>query len=663
MKVVVNEKFNDFPLKEFPYDINHSAVGEYHHYMNEGYTGNFYDPINNHQWRSMGGTWLVTEVDGTRYMEQNRGHYSHGYFSDLTCLLVLREVNISNFVINTEITMLSTKYYSGIAFLYRHSQKYYGIKMENDRLVFYYKNQTNVKTLAEVNYKFESLKKYELNVIKNKDQIKVIINNKIIFEYKGILEIDFGTVALMSQNPTRYKYLEVLQEDKDYKNDVLVNKEISKQNKDLLKLQPSMKLINKIELNGNGSARQLRIFKHDDVNYFIFAQHEKKIFRDAFASISALTCFDENGKQIWQIGTPSSDLDNALISCDLPFQVSDMNGDGIPELIYAKDFNIIIANALTGETIKQTKTPFVRDDELVEENYPFDYLNVDAIRVANFTNKNLDYQSDFIIKDRYRNVWAFNYDFKLLFRYNHKNTGHFPYIYDFDNDGLDEMLVGYDFVKNGKIIWSLPFNSDHTDEIIWGPLKDNEEYKILLASGNEGFNVVDLKGNIVKSIPVGHAQRISLAKYDKHREGYQTCVTSFWGSNGIIYTFDANLELIAEREMIGNGNIVTPVNYDNSGQSLILSSTDPEYGGLLDINLNTVVKFPDDGHPTLASEAIDLDGDGVTEILTWDQNSLWIYKASKLTSNDIREFYQYPHNAFSNYRGEFLIEKKVDKNK
>lgn len=29
------------------------------------------------------------------------------------------------------------------------------------------------------------------------------------------------------------------------------------------------------------------------------------------------------------------------------------------------------------------------------------------------------------------------------------------------------MFVGYDMVKDGNILWSLPINSDHTDEIIY----------------------------------------------------------------------------------------------------------------------------------------------------------------------------------------------------
>lgn len=658
MKILLNEQFSDFPLEEFPFDENHSAVGEYHHYMPNGYRGRFYDPVNNHQWRSMGGSWLVTEENGIRYMMQNRGHYSHGYFSDLVCILAVEDLKITNFEVETEITLLSTKNYSGLAFNYIHSQKYYGVRFDNNKVVLYYKDQTTVKTLMEIDYQIESLTPYNLEIKKTNVDITVSINNQKLFNYPLTTKDEFkqGTIALLSQNAAKYKHLVIKQTTDDYIDD---NNLINEHKKNVLEKREKyapIEVINKINLKGFGSARQLRIFKHEDKNYFIFAQHNKKIFRDAFASISCLTCFDDEGNLVWQIGTPNKNLDNSLISSDLPFQVSDMNGDGIPELIYVADFYIYICNALTGEVIKKEKTPYVKNDNKLANDYPYDYLEVDMVRVANFSGNNT--QSDFIIKDRYHNVWAYDYNFKLLFRYNHKNTGHFPYIYDFDNDGRDEMFVGYDMVKDGKILWSLPYNSDHTDEIIWAPLNESESRVLLLASGNEGFNVISAEGSVIKQIPVGHAQRISLAKYDNNLPGYQIAVTSFWGSNGILYTFDSKLNLVSEREMVGNGNLITPINYDNSKSQLMLSNTDPKYGGLLDMNLDVVVKFPNDQHPTLASEAIDLDGDGITEILTWDQDQLWIYKTSKTVDDKIKTFESYPNNAFSNYRGEYLISKK-----
>lgn len=135
----------------------------------------------------------------------------------------------------------------------------------------------------------------------------------------------------------------------------------------------------------------------------------------------------------------------------------------------------------------------------------------------------------------------------------------------------------------------------------------------------------------------------------------QVAVTSFWGADMLLYLFDGDGNLLSEREMMGNGNLVCPVAYDGN-HNLILSNCSPTLGGLLDANLDVVVKFPDDGHPTLTAEVIDIDNDGIDEILAFDEYQLWIYKASKFTKGALHK--HYPDNAYSNYRGEYLVKKE-----
>ena len=58
-------------------------------------------------------------------------------------------------------------------------------------------------------------------------------------------------------------------------------------------------------------------------------------------------------------------------------------------------------------------------------------------------------------------------------------------------------------------------------------------------------------------------------------------------------------------------------------------------------------------HPNLSCEVYDIDSDGIDEILCWDLESLWIYKASEFTKPK-KTYKKYP-DMFSNYRGEYLI--------
>ncbi|CCV63737.1 conserved hypothetical protein [Alteracholeplasma palmae J233] len=653
MKKVYHETFEDFPLGEFPYDKAHSALGEYHHLMPEGYMGNFYDPINNHQWRSMEGSWLVVNYDGKNYMEQNRGYNVKGHFSDVTSMLVLNSDDFKNYILETKVMLYSKDYETGIAFDYIHNRKYMAVVIGTDYVELYKKDQVTRTSIKKVAYKVESLIDYKIRIVKNNKVIKVYLNEELILE--TLYEITLGKVALMSQNACRYSYLDILIDDQEesriteFKTNETKNIESKQAN------YGKIEVIHKIDLKGMGSGRQMRTAIVDGKPIFVFAQHQKRMYRDSFAHISCISVFDFNGTLLWQEGKPINDMDNGPISCDLPFQISDINNDGKLELIYIRNFEIYIVELLTGKILKKHKTPYIKNIETIEPNYPYDYLNADGMRVADFTHKG--YQGDLMVKDRYRNVFGLDENFNILFKYHHKNTGHFPYVYDFDEDGNDELFIGYDMTKNGEVIWSLPYNSDHTDEIIFEALDCESEKVFILASGNEGFNIVSKEGEILHSIPVGHAQRISLAKYVKELDGYQVCVTSFWGANGIIYTFDKDMNRLSEKEFIGNGNVITPINYDNDLQNLILMNTSPKYGGLYNGYLEKMVEFPDDGHPTLASEAFDIDGDGLDEILTWDMNSLWIYKTT-IIKDKKHEYRRYPENAFSNYRGEYLIPKK-----
>ena len=411
--------------------------------------------------------------------------------------------------------------------------------------------------------------------------------------------------------------------------------------------------IKKINLKDFGSARQFRIGKVEDNIVLVFAQHKRRIARDTLPSISCLTCVDLDGNILWQKGTPNH-TQSQIVTVDLPFQIADMNDDGELEIIYSMDFKVYIASLKTGEVLKEMDTPVVQGDPLVKDQSLY-RLNVDAIRVADFSG--LGYKSDFIIKDRYANVWAYNSNMELLWRYNHKNTGHFPYIYDFDDDGYDEMFVGYDMVDHdGTLLWSLPMNSDHTDEIIYTKLKKNETKKLILASGNEGVNICSINGDVIKHNQIGHAQRISVAKYTDKYDGLQILATTFWGSDGIISLFDSNGDLIKHFEQKSNGNMITPINYDGN-HILALLNAGPD-GGLINGELDKVVKFPNDGHPTLCAEVYDIDDDGIDEILCFDQKEMWIYKAKDFKIG--KKYIKYPDEGFSNYRGEYLIEEEYE---
>ncbi len=648
MKKIIVEDFKDLELNEFPYDRGHTALGEYHCMKPDGIYGSWYDPICLHQWRSLDGSWLVTSDGKNRYMEQNRGDHTKDSFKNVYCCLVHEQNLAAPYTLSFDIRIFELAHFCGMAFHYLTSRVYDFVGIKGDTLALMHRNEETFTTYASCKITFSDLKTVHIKLDVTPTITKVYLDDLLVLSSE-IAFVPFRKIALVAKSACRYSHISVTMTDENalLHNQLLKEEEQRLQNK--RKQYPELKCIHKIDLKNFGSGRQLRIRRVGNETIFLMAQHQKRMIRDSFARLSCLTCFNLKGEVLWQVGEPHPVDDNTLISCDLPFQIADFNGDGRYEVIYSMDFEIIFADLLTGKEIKRMPTPVIAGDPNVL-NEPFYRLNVDAIRVADF--EGLGYPGDFIIKDRYQNVWAYNHKLENIWRYHHKNTGHFPYIADFDGDGKDEMFVGYDLVDHdGTILFSLPMNSDHTDEIIYARLKKDAPKRLILASGNEGMNIVNLDGTIYKHNEIGHAQRISVAKYCEKIEGLQIMATAFWGSNGIICLYDADGNLLKQMEQMSNGNLVSPVNYD--GQRCLCLLNASEDGGLVDGQLDKVVVFPQDDHPILASEVYDIDGDGIDEILCFDASSMWIYKAEEVKQP--LAFEKYTDDGFSNYRGEFLL--------
>ena len=107
-----------------------------------------------------------------------------------------------------------------------------------------------------------------------------------------------------------------------------------------------------------------------------------------------------------------------------------------------------------------------------------------------------------------------------------------------------------------------------------------------------------------------------------------------------------------------NGNIIAPVNWDGSGTELILTNADPLKGGLLNGQGVRAVAFPEDGHPTLCCEALDLCGDERDELIVWDYKRMYIYTQADSPRPQAYRPLKFPTYNASNYRGEYAYPDK-----
>ena len=91
----------------------------------------------------------------------------------------------------------------------------------------------------------------------------------------------------------------------------------------------------------------------------------------------------------------------------------------------------------------------------------------------------------------------------------------------------------------------------------------------------------------------------------------------------------------------------------NAPCSKACRNADPARGGLLDGDGVRAVVFPEDGHPVLCCESLNLTGDERDELIVWDYHSLWIYTQADSPREQTYHPVQFPPYNASNYRGEY----------
>ena len=659
--VLSNEDFQDFPIGEFPYDKDHTAMGEYQYVVANGYHGNWVDMVCNSSYNGTGPTWLITERDGRHFMESMRieKNRPHRMFPTLET----GKHQWKDYEVSVSVRRLSQKGMAGLVFSMNHSI---------DTLVFYldgkdkaavaYRHKEEVQVLKEVSFPHSCDQEYRLKVDCDGRIAKVYVDDQELFRVEDDLVARGGKVGISADCPSRFADFKVCVSEKTKQEIEVAERAVKETETEEMKKHPKMKLWKKIDLKNFGTSRQIR-FGHltgTDEWYVVLAQMQKRICRDAYGLISCLTAIDLEGNVLWQLGEPSDKTEElGKVSADMAFQVYDIDGDGRDEVIVGWDFEIRILDGRTGTIKKSAKTPFSDDDDadligVPYQIYAFERINPDGIRICNFRGK--ERPADILIKDRYCRIYALDEDLNVMWKFKSPtNTGHCPLPIDIDGDGKDELLVGYKLLdSDGQMLWSYPISEDHTDEIVagkWMPGEDEGHFACV--SGKAGFFIGDFYGNIVARDMVGHAQRVSIANYCPEREGREIVVTNYWGHQGVIFLYDCYGNQIWEMENEMNGNILAPVNWDGDGTELILTNADAKKGGLLNGRGVRAVEFPDDGHPVLCCESLDLTGDERDELVVWDYHSMYIYTQDDCPKEQTYHPVQFPIYNASNYRGEY----------
>ncbi len=377
-------------------------------------------------------------------------------------------------------------------------------------------------------------------------------------------------------------------------------------------------LAHKIDISGFGTWTGLRLGDLDGDGRLdiVVAQNRSQ-------DITCLTALDVTGRRLWQIGRADAAAYRA--GSDVPVQVYDIDADGQAEIVYIAGGKLKIADGKTGEQEREVALPTAKAN--------------DCITIANFSGRGRP--QDLVIKTRYNQVWALDADLNVLWTHE-GNTGHYPWPYDFDGDGRDELACGFALLDHdGQKLWEAPLPG-HADAVAVGEVDGdpgNGAEIALACCGGNVFALLGRDGTIRWRHPCGHSQHVVVGDFRPDLAGKEVAALdrgndrSAKGEDAILlYSCDGKQLWREDRSDVGPNRWLTMIstvnNWDGREADLILAY---RRGGsicptLYDGHGRAVAEFPFP-HPERQHfvQHGDIFGDSREEVVVWNENWIYVY--------------------------------------
>lgn len=510
------------------------AHAEYHYVHETAPQGNWV--VSCFTWQTpVQRAWWVTSEDGDAMLSQmiySTSTHTHPF----VCTVARGSEFWKDYTVSARFAPQSDKGQSGVAFRYRNDRCYYffgvkggkGIlKVVNHATAFH---EPDEKMLAERNFDFKPGEFLTAAIRVEGERIRAEIGG-VVLEAADSTFAE-GKVGLMADVPTKYSFVKVTADDEEAKR---VRRQVATRRREEAKLQaatPRPVACRKFTTSGYGVGRNLRFGDLDgdseiDVPFGQVLHHGPQ---DRNSELSCLTAVNLDGKVLWQVGKPDG-WKNHLTN-DVGFQIHDIDGDGRNEVVYCMNQEIIAADGATGKVKYRKPTPLTPPGNQGGHNI-FPRILGDSLFFCDL--RGLGQDRDIIFKDRYRHLWAMNDKFEVMWT-GECNTGHYPDAYDIDNDGRDEVAIGYSmFDDDGTKLWSLDGKvKDHADGVAVVSFNEGAEPTIFYAASDAGAFYTDLKGNVLKRHFFGHVQNPAIANLRDDLPGLEIVSINFWGNQGII---------------------------------------------------------------------------------------------------------------------------------
>lgn len=237
------------------------------------------------------------------------------------------------------------------------------------------------------------------------------------------------------------------------------------------------------------------------------------VFSKGYASYA----YDNSGKLLWHWEAPK-ERTSLRAEFEAPGAVWDLDNDGRAEVIQWREFDgkewLVVADGITGKIKYKTFWPTLP--------HPHVYNNF-RIAIANFSGKYPD--AVVVHSDCGGQVTIAAYDKKLQNLWSHvemvkkDHLGHYVYPYDFDEDGIDEVLDGWILLNHKGIpLWSrlkdIYDHHDHVDSYKIEDMDGDGKKEIVIAACDLGTQVREaMTGKLLWAVPNEHNQQIQAGKF------------------------------------------------------------------------------------------------------------------------------------------------------
>ena len=566
------------------------AIQEYHYLANRG--------VDLSPWANAIchiDAWVAGEEDGHPYVEQHLPPSHADMVPTLFApILLTGDPEWQDCTVEVSVCPLSTADFAGIVFRYHTNRHHYLFAIDGGkraRLAVREPIEDKFRVckwreLAAAEFPYETNRYYRLKVENEGPEIRAYVDGQLVLSANDN-EIIGGKVGLSANSPSRFQNFRVSAPIEA--SDAIAARRLERHEK-LMRLRasnPQPMLWKKFATPQFGAGRNARFGDLDGDGQLdmLIGQNVPKVVGDADVEISCLTAVTLDGKVLWQLGRP--DPRNALLTCDTPFQIHDLDGDGAHEVVLTKDFKLQVLDGRTGQLKQSAPLPKIEGYPDVPQagpaTWPHERMNGDSLAFINVSGD--PQRREIVLKDRYWNFWVFDRNLKLLWK-GSGMLGHYPYPTADSATGRDRLAIGFAmWSADGKQLWTNDQEMhQHADSIFVGNLTEDPAAAPMTfyCGSDDGVIIVDDHGVIRRQYLLGHAQTAAIGQFRPDLPGLEYMTVNFWRNPGIVSLFDARGNLLRQEEPIHSGSCMQVVNWRGDGQEFVLLSGNKTEGGMID---------------------------------------------------------------------------------